>query len=93
MAIGTTNEKLALMEWGQVWEPGLPISPGALGQDDKQQLLWGYPGILWGELAADDVILRAITLTGRQDARTATGIQPAHDLKGRQPTSTGTGKV
>ena len=47
MAIDTTNEKLALMEWCNVWEPGLPISPGAFGQDDKQQLLWGYPGITW----------------------------------------------
>lgn len=81
------------MEWGQVYEPGLPMSPGTLGQDDKQQLLWGYPGILWAELAADAVILRGAVLTGRQAARAATGIQPAHDLKGRQPTSTGTGKV
>lgn len=47
MAIDTTNEKLALMEWDNVWEPAIPISPGAFGQDDKQQLLWGYPGILW----------------------------------------------
>lgn len=47
MAITTDNEKLAVMEWGQVWEPGLPLSPGALGTDDLQQLLWGYPGVLW----------------------------------------------
>lgn len=52
MAITTNNEKLAIMEWCQVWEPGLPLSPGALGQDDKQQLLWGYPGVLWGEAVA-----------------------------------------
>ena len=52
MAIDTTNEKLALMEWGLVWEPGLPISPGTLGQDDQQQLLWGYPGILWDAAVA-----------------------------------------
>ena len=48
MAIDTTNKKLALMEWCQVWESGLPISPGALGQDDQQQLINDYPGILWG---------------------------------------------
>ena len=40
------------MEWELYWEPGLPMSPGALGQDDQQQLLWGYPGILWGAVAA-----------------------------------------
>lgn len=48
MAITTDNEKLAMMELNAPWEPGLPMSPGTLGQDDKQQLLWGYPGILWG---------------------------------------------
>lgn len=45
----TVNDKLALMEWGIPWEPGLPISPGALGTDDKQQLVWGYPGVTWEE--------------------------------------------
>lgn len=44
--IDTTNEKLALME-EEVWEPALPLSPSTLGQDDLQQLLWGYPGLLW----------------------------------------------
>lgn len=34
-----------------MWEPGLPMSPGTLGQDDQQQLLWDYPGILWGQMA------------------------------------------
>ena len=50
MAIDTVNKKLAMMELGQIWEPGLPISPGALGQDDQQQLLLGYPGILWAAI-------------------------------------------
>jgi hypothetical protein len=50
----TENEKLGLMEWEDVWEPGLPLSPGTLGQDDRQQLLWGYPGVLWNELGATD---------------------------------------
>ena len=50
MAISTTNGKLAVMEWCQVWEPGLPISPGSLGQDDQQQLLWDFPENLWGEI-------------------------------------------
>lgn len=47
--IDTTNEKLAIIELEDVWEPGLPMSPGTLEQDDQQQLLWGYPGALWGE--------------------------------------------
>lgn len=47
MAVDTTNKKLAVIELEDIWEPGLPMSPGSLGQDDRQQLLWGYPGILW----------------------------------------------
>ncbi len=49
MAISTINGKLAVMELEDVWEPGLPLAPGALGQDDQQQFLWGFPEILWGE--------------------------------------------
>ena len=47
MAIDTTNEKLALMTWMQPWQLPLPISSDGLGQADKQQLVWGYSGILW----------------------------------------------
>jgi hypothetical protein len=47
MAITTTNGKLAVMEMETIWEPGLPMSPGSIGQDDKQQLLWGFPEVLW----------------------------------------------
>ena len=48
MAITTDNEKLSVMEWCSIWEPGLPLSPGTLGQDDQQQLIWDYVGNLWG---------------------------------------------
>lgn len=41
--INTNNKKLAIMEMDQIYEPGLPISPGTLGEDDKRQMLWGYP--------------------------------------------------
>lgn len=56
MAITTINEKLAVMEWGNIYEPGLPMSPGALGQDDQQQLLWGYPGVLWTSATLSDLV-------------------------------------
>lgn len=54
MAISTTNEKLAVIEWDNFSEPGLPLSPGAFGQDDKQQLLWGFPGVLWAAAVGVD---------------------------------------
>lgn len=47
MAITTTNGKLAIMEFCQGYEPGLPLLPGSLGQDDKQQLIHGFPEVLW----------------------------------------------
>ena len=49
MAISTVNDKLALIEYGDVFQPGIPISADGLDQADNQQLLWGYPGILWLE--------------------------------------------
>ncbi len=52
MAITTVNDKLAVMSFHNTVMPNLPISPGTLGQDDQQQLLWGYPGTLWGAAAA-----------------------------------------
>lgn len=48
MAVDTVNEKLALLAYMQPWQSPAPISADGLGQDDKQQLLWEYPGILWG---------------------------------------------
>lgn len=55
------NTKLAHLEWCNLLEAGLPASPGTLGQDDQQQLLWGYPGILWGAAVATvaDWLVRA----------------------------------
>lgn len=46
-AIATNNGKLAIMEMDTEWEPGLPLSPSTFGQDDQQQLLWGFPEVLW----------------------------------------------
>jgi hypothetical protein len=48
MAITTSNDKLAVMEMDDYWSPGLPLAPGAFSQGDRQQLLWGYPSVLWG---------------------------------------------
>jgi hypothetical protein len=45
MAIPTSTAQLAVMEWGQVWEPGLPLSPVAITTEAQQQLVWEYP---WG---------------------------------------------
>lgn len=64
MPISTDNGKLAIMELDQDYEPGLPLSPGALGQDDQQQLLWGFPEILWAAAAAapDSLIIATYSI-------------------------------
>ena len=49
MSIDTNNEKLALITLLQPWNTPIPISSDGIGQDDKQHLLAGYPGILWSE--------------------------------------------
>ncbi len=55
----TINEELALLEYGEPYQPGVPISSDGLDQADNQQLLWGYPGILW---IARDVVIFADTI-------------------------------
>lgn len=57
MAIDTDLEKLAVMEMGEYWEPGIPFSPGTLGTDDQQVLLWGFPEVLWLGEAVDNALL------------------------------------
>ncbi len=49
MSIDTNNEKFALITYQQPFNTPLPISANDLGQDDKQHLIWQYPGILWSE--------------------------------------------
>ena len=93
MAIDSA-EKLRSAAGVGFWVVGPGVTPNASKDAEwRQQAGWGYSGIAAAEPSADATILRAVTLTGRQAARAATGIQPAHDLKGRQPASTGTGKV
>lgn len=41
------NNKLALIDMGDVWTDGLPVSSDGISQADKQHLLWEYPGITW----------------------------------------------
>lgn len=50
VAIDTTNEKLALIDMGNIWMDALPISSNGLGIADKQHLLWEYP-VLGGTTA------------------------------------------
>lgn len=54
MPITTDNEKLAAMQFGRWGEAGIPLSPGTLGVDDRQQLIRGYPGITFDGTPDDD---------------------------------------
>ena len=74
MAIDTNAEKLAVMEWDEMYEPAIPLSPGAtFEQGEKQNLIWGFPGVSWatvtgvarslvdGSLAIGNPLLRSLT--------------------------------
>lgn len=59
MALDIDHKKMSVMDWGNVFDPGLPFSPGSIGQDDQQALLWGQSDELWG---AQEVTLRPIDI-------------------------------
>jgi len=66
-----TNDKIALISYQQPWNVPLPISADGLDQADNQQLLWGYPGILWSGVSLA-VGKLAITFTSRKAGLTFT---------------------
>jgi len=48
LSVATDNNKYSLLHYGQVWQHQIPLPGGAaMSQGDKQQVLWGYPNILW----------------------------------------------
>ena len=48
MAITTNNGKLAIIEFEDVWEPGLPmVATDTISEADQVQFLWGFPEILY----------------------------------------------
>ena len=55
----TTNQKLALLQ-PMPWDSGLPLSPGALGTDDKMQFLHEYPFALGGGGGSGIGVIRGI---------------------------------
>lgn len=59
MAVSTINDKLALMGIP------IPVSSDGLGQGDLQQLLWEYPGVLWGVIAQYDPITAEIKVINK----------------------------
>ena len=65
MAIDTNDKKLAVMQMGMPFAPAIVLNETSpFSQGDQQQLLWGYPGILWGELVRGfGVLIDSITLT------------------------------
>ena len=65
MAIDTNDKKLALMQWNMPFAPATVLNETSpFSQGDQQQLLWGYPGILWGQLLQGfGVLIDSITLT------------------------------
>jgi hypothetical protein len=72
MAISTINGKMAVMVFGNVWEPPMPIvDTGTLGQDDQQHLIWGYPETLWGAGSPAVAYRRGQRRRGRSRARQA----------------------
>jgi hypothetical protein len=57
MAIDTNNEKFSLIVFGRTTDPKmLPVTGGAIEEDDQQQLLWLYSGIAFETVALPFVL-------------------------------------
>ena len=46
MAIDTAAKRSSCLDFEEVWTAGIPLPDGAVGQADRQHLLWSYSGIL-----------------------------------------------
>jgi hypothetical protein len=51
MAIDTRNKRFAMMGLAGAPRLQMPAPDGTIAQADRQQFLYGYPGILWGAAA------------------------------------------
>jgi hypothetical protein len=54
MAVDTASKRYAMMGLGAPHRFVAPVPDGTIAQADRQQFLYGYPGILWDEPDADD---------------------------------------
>lgn len=70
MAIDTRNKRFSMMSLSMPFlGRDLPVADGTITQEDRQQFLWGYAGIVWAggvvvATAAAKAIVSPITMTG-----------------------------
>ena len=55
--MAVSQNQLGHMEWCQVFEPSIPN--GTTTAANKQQLIWGYPGVAYGGAVAQAATPRA----------------------------------
>lgn len=46
MAIDTAAKRSSCLDHEEVWQFGIPLPDGTIGQGDRQHLIWTYSGIL-----------------------------------------------
>ena len=79
--VATDNGKLAVMSLGRVYRPNVIFSDGSLDQADQQQLLWGFPEVLWGE-ASPDLPNRGTVVRGGASNRVVSGGASVRTVRG-----------
>lgn len=52
----TPSKRLSTLDWDQVWNSGLPIPDGSIGQGDRFQGTWTYSGISAAAAVADAIV-------------------------------------
>ena len=66
MAVDTRDKRFAMMYLAMPWlGHDHPNADGAITKPDRQQFLWGYPGIAWqSTFAAVKAIVAPVTMSG-----------------------------
>jgi len=84
MAIDTRAKRFSILGFGRVWKSPVLTPDGSFDQADRQHLLHGYSGILWG--AAASVIGKVcVSITGIAPTLTIEGSGSNINITGIAP--------
>ena len=84
MAVDTRQKRFSILTLGNITQPVVLTPDGTLDQSDRQHLLWGYSGIVWGVPSAA-VGLLCVDISGTVPGIGMTSFIPGIDITSTSP--------